>query len=136
MTKTDKYLENYIKSGEKHVIGKGRYVQLKHTDGEKRDAWLSVNENKTSYGRHTFTGSLHLVELEDRSSELQSFKILDCLTQSILVINDSGLVQFMNRASETLLQYKTESLLGQNINTIMPEPYASRHGNKKKKKQK
>lgn len=126
-SKHDSYISNYLKGGEKKVIGKGRYIKLKLSSGEVRDAWLSVTENKTTYGRHTFTGNLHLVEYEDRSSELQSFKILDCLNQSIVVINDSGLVQFMNRASETLLQYKTEALLGQNISMIMPEPYASRH---------
>jgi len=33
----------------------------------------------------------------------------------------------MNRSSEALLMFKTETLLGQNVNLIMPEPYASRH---------
>eukprot|EP01091_Cochliopodium_minus_P009971 TRINITY_DN2579_c0_g1_i1.p1 TRINITY_DN2579_c0_g1~~TRINITY_DN2579_c0_g1_i1.p1 ORF type:complete len:569 (-),score=160.27 TRINITY_DN2579_c0_g1_i1:63-1769(-) len=126
-SKHDGYLSNYVRTGEKHVIGKGRYIKLKLSSGDVRDAWLSITENKTTYGRHTFTGNLHLVEHQDRSSELQSFKILDCLSQAVLVINDSGMIQFMNRSSETLLAFKTETLLGQNVNLIMPEPYASRH---------
>eukprot|EP01091_Cochliopodium_minus_P008884 TRINITY_DN2088_c0_g3_i1.p1 TRINITY_DN2088_c0_g3~~TRINITY_DN2088_c0_g3_i1.p1 ORF type:complete len:472 (-),score=137.84 TRINITY_DN2088_c0_g3_i1:473-1888(-) len=124
--KHDSFLEKYLQTGKASVIGKGRQVSIKLSSGEEKMCWLSVTENKTKHGRHTFTGTIHLLN-DSRSQDMNSYKILDCLRKSIFVIDIDGLVQFVNRSAEQLLGYKTEELLGQNVNKIMPEPYSSRH---------
>ena len=124
----DGYLKRYLETGNKKVIGKGRNISVKLKDGTVRDAWLSVKENISKTGRHTFTGTLHLQEYQNRSNNEESYKILDCFSESILVIDDSGMIHFLNRTSERLFGYKLEEILGQNINILMPEPYHSRHG--------
>jgi PAS domain S-box-containing protein len=53
--------------------------------------------------------------------------ILDNAMDGIMVINGQGVVQSVNPAACSVFGYSDEQLLGQNINKIMPEPYASAH---------
>eukprot|EP00547_Thalassionema_nitzschioides_P003693 CAMPEP_0194215764 /NCGR_PEP_ID=MMETSP0156-20130528/17780_1 /TAXON_ID=33649 /ORGANISM="Thalassionema nitzschioides, Strain L26-B" /LENGTH=689 /DNA_ID=CAMNT_0038944367 /DNA_START=93 /DNA_END=2162 /DNA_ORIENTATION=- len=44
-------------------------------------------------------------------------------------IDVNGIILLVNNACEECFQYDTAELLGENINMLMPEPYASQHGN-------
>lgn len=71
----DAYLGNYIRTGEKKIIGIGREVRGRHSDGTVFPLELSVGEAKTPMGRQ-FIGILRDLrprkESEARLAELQS----------------------------------------------------------------
>ncbi|WP_052501505.1 ATP-binding protein [Thiomicrospira microaerophila] len=53
--------------------------------------------------------------------------IMDSVVDAILVIDDKGTVLEANHSVESVLGYKPEELIGQNIKIITPEPHHSAH---------
>lgn len=53
--------------------------------------------------------------------------ILESAFDGIILINEFGEILRINKAVESLFGYKTEELIGRNINFLMPEPYHSKH---------
>lgn len=54
------------------------------------------------------------------------FAVLDGVQEAAVVINDVGVVQFVNKHTEKLLGL-TGDVVGRNVKQLMPEPYASAH---------
>jgi PAS domain S-box-containing protein len=64
------------------------------------------------------------------SSEAQAAKlrgILESAVTAILTIDERGLIESINPATERLFGYSAAELLGQNVKTLMPEPYQDEH---------
>lgn len=64
---------------------------------------------------------------EDASAYLTA--IFETATDSIITINEQGIVETMNPAAEKLFGYREEEMLGQNINVLMPSPHRENHDN-------
>lgn len=68
----------------------------------------------------------HLLELVDeRTASLKA--IVDHAADGIITIDDQGKVLSFNTAAETMFGYSAASMLGTNVNRLMPEPYHSHH---------
>ncbi|VAX20963.1 Serine/threonine protein kinase PrkC, regulator of stationary phase [hydrothermal vent metagenome] len=84
-----------------------------------------------------FTGLLldyirtHQVEKLSRKalqqSEERTRAIIDNAVNSIITIDDQGLIQSFNRASEQIFRYSVDEVMGRNVKMLMPEPYHSEH---------
>jgi len=53
--------------------------------------------------------------------------ILDTTVDSIVTINEGGIVLAFNKASERMFGYQKEEVIGNNVTLLMPEPYSSEH---------
>ncbi len=62
-----------------------------------------------------------------RESEARLSAIVDTAAESIIVIDEAGIIQSANRSTETLFLYSQHELVGQNLKTLMPEPTRSAH---------
>ena len=56
-----------------------------------------------------------------------ALKVLDSVVDAIITIDDSGIIQSANRATESLFGYSADELVGQPLTQLMPEPYRSLH---------
>jgi PAS domain S-box-containing protein len=64
------------------------------------------------------------------SSEAQAAKlrgILESAVTAIITIDDRGLIESINPATERLFGYSAAELIGQNVKVLMPEPYKAEH---------
>ncbi len=72
------------------------------------------------------TGS-KLIErrLKENESRLQS--ILDTTIDGIILINNMGIVQSFNAASENIFGYRSNEIIGKNVSMLMPNPDRRNH---------
>ena len=64
------------------------------------------------------------------SPEAQAAKlrgILESAVTAIITIDDRGLIESTNPATERLFGYAAAELIGQNVKMLMPEPYEAKH---------
>ena len=62
-----------------------------------------------------------------RESEGRLSSIIDTAADSIVVIDEKGLIQSANRATEDIFGYSLENLVGRNISILMPSNLAAQH---------
>ncbi len=60
-------------------------------------------------------------------SELRLRTLLDTAADAIIIINQQGIIESVNPATEHLFAYSAQELLGQNIKVLIPEPYRNQH---------
>ena len=63
--------------------------------------------------------------LRDREARLRA--IIDTAVDAIITIDERGLIQSTNPATEKMFGYTTTELIGQNVSTLMPSPYREEH---------
>ncbi len=113
--KHDGYIEQFINTGEKHVIGAGRRVQAQHKDGHVFPIYLSVSQ--ALQGRHTtFTGIIHdLTDEEARETQLRHLSyVVEQSPILIVITNAAGNIEYVNPRFKQLTGYQEEEVLGKN----------------------
>ena len=61
----------------------------------------------------------------DREARLRA--VVETAVDAIIIIDERGLVDFMNPAAERMFGYGRDELVGRNVNVLMPEPHRSEH---------
>jgi len=128
----DGYLQRYLQTGAKQIIGIGREVTGKRKDGTTFPLHLSVGELRLG-DEQKFTGIVHdltaRVQLEERlrASEARWRAVVESAVDGIIVIDDAGHVEAFNPAAERLFGYSEEEVVGRNVNVLMPSPYHGEH---------
>ncbi|TXT46336.1 MAG: signal transduction histidine kinase nitrogen specific NtrB [Limisphaerales bacterium] len=64
-----------------------------------------------------------------RASEEQFENLFESAPDAIIVATDSGQIQMINREAEKMFGYTRHELLGQSLETLMPQRYAEGHAN-------
>jgi PAS domain S-box-containing protein len=128
----DGYLARYLETGVGKIIGIGREVSGLRRDGTVFPVHLSVGETSLG-GERKFTGILHDLSERDRlteqlrSSEARWRAIVESAVDGIVVIDATGRIEAFNPAAERLFGSKESSVLGQNVNILMPSPHREEH---------
>lgn len=63
--------------------------------------------------------------LQDKEKEQR--EMLNSMFDSVISIDENGMVLSFNKAAERLFGYSSEEIKGQNINRLIPEPFAGEH---------
>lgn len=79
-------------------------------------------------------GDMHalLAELQQardalRESEERNRGIVETAVNAIITINERGIIENVNSATERMFGWTKDELTGQNVSILMPEPYRSQH---------
>ena len=121
------YLQNYLKTGVKKIIGIGREVPGLRKDGSTFPFLLSISETIMP-NRKLFTGIVHDMsqlkeaELALGESEFKFNAIINSAVDGIITINTGGVIELFNPAASSLFGYSSDEVIGKNISMLMPEP--------------
>ncbi len=128
----DSYLDNYKRTGERKIIGIGREVVGKRKDGTTFPMDLAVAEVREG-GNRAFVGIIRDIserkraETELREREARMRSILETAADSIVVIDEGGVIESFSTAASRLFGYAPDEVIGRNVKVLMPSPYREEH---------
>jgi PAS domain S-box-containing protein len=64
---------------------------------------------------------------DSQQAHLKVASINDALFDAVILINEHGIIETINSATERMFGYSDKELIGCNIAMLMPEPFASAH---------
>jgi PAS domain S-box-containing protein len=108
--------------------------RLRRRDGEYR--WISDAGAMRQDVQGNFAGyvgsCLDISESRRKAEALAESEgrlraILDTAVEGIITINDHGVIESVNVATEKIFGYTAEEMIGQNVRMLMPAPYREEH---------
>ena len=130
----DSYMQSYINTGERKMIGKKREIQARRKNGTEFVAELGLAEiPQKDAEEHIFCGFIRNLTREkaDRAEILEkqnlTNKIIDASFDALFCINQHGIIQMVNQKSCDVFGWTKEEFIGKNICMIMPDEHASNH---------
>lgn len=117
----DKYLQNYLATGKRHIIGVGREVTGQRKDGGTFPMHLSVAEGWRS-GQRFFVSIVHdLTETKQREAAIRRLAVLvEASEDAIIGETLEGVITDWNTAAEKMYGYTAEEICGQLIAVLVP----------------
>ncbi len=128
----DGYLENYVHTGVKKIIGIGREVTGRRKNGTTFPMDLSVGEAQSD-GKAIFVGIIHdlterkRADREIRETAARMKALVETAVDGVILIDGAGRVQMFNPACEKLFGYTANEVIGQNVKMLMPTSYRDEH---------
>ncbi|MBF0456356.1 MAG: response regulator [Nitrospirae bacterium] len=111
----DQYVNNYLETGVKKILGHTVRVKGKRKSGEVFDVDLSVSESITPMGR-VFNAIIR--DMSERvQAEMQMQKLSNAIEQSsesIVITDYNGIIEYVNPAFERTTGYSRSEAIGQN----------------------
>ena len=130
----DQYIQNYLSTGIKTMIGKKRQVSCRKRNGTEFPAELGLQEiSDVSSGKRYFCGYLkdlslikkQQAELIEKQALAQA--MINASFDSMLEISEAGIIQLVNNAACNMFGYTREEFLGSNISIICGRDDAKKH---------
>lgn len=128
-SKHDEYVDMYLHTGRKNVIGKGRMVQAKNKHGALFPIWLSIVETELE-GQRAFTGTiqdLRKTKLETPKPKIQVIGMLESLVDAVVIMTDDCIVRYFNKAAEQMFNFERTEVIGKSVNLLMPDYFSKKH---------
>jgi two-component system, LuxR family, sensor kinase FixL len=126
-TEHDSYIERYERTGEARAIGRIRTVEARRKNGEIFPIELSVTKVATVESEEVQYAAFirDISEVRRREAWLQS--LIETTQDAVLSINRQGRVVIFNPAAERIFGYTRNEIVGEKVNLLMAEPYATEH---------
>lgn len=110
-----------------NTLTRGNYDQKVNISGKNEIADLAESFNHLSESIVEKIRQLESSFAETKSAETRYSAILRTAIDSIITIDDKGIVQSANPAAEKLLGYGEDELVGNNVRIIVPFPHHEVH---------
>ena len=122
-------LQQFLDGGDTDIIGHFRQIIARHKNHTTFPMDTMINSVVVD-GRTLFVATARDIsqrlkqEQETRDLEARTRAIVDGAIDGIVTIDAGGLITSYNRAAETIFGYGPAEIIGQNVNRLMPKPYA------------
>jgi PAS domain S-box-containing protein len=123
----DEYIQRYLRTGEKRVMGLRRELQARRANGSEFWIELGLTEVTTDDGEdRLFTGFIRDLTVLKRKQRLTA-GIIDASFDSVFAINEKGIINMVNKAAIKQFGWPENKFLGSNISMIVGGGHAKNH---------
>ncbi len=126
-TEHDSYIERYERTGEARAIGRIRTVEARRKNGETFPIELSITKVATGEGEEVQYAAFMRDISEVRRGQAWLQSLIEATQDAVLSIDRQGRVVMFNPAAERIFGYTRNEIVGQKVNLLMAEPYATEH---------
>ncbi len=128
----DRYIENYLQTGEKRIIGIGREVEGRRKDGSIFPIHLAVGEFEVG-GESYFSGIINdlsararlQAEIDRQSLLFQT--VFDHVPESLVISAPDGAIILLNPAATRMFGWKADEAIGLDWSTLFDDPETVKH---------
>ena len=126
-TEHDGYITRYERTGEPRAIGRIRTVEGRRKNGDTFPLELSVTQvaNAESEAVHYAAFIRDISEVRRGQAWLQS--LIETTQDAVLSIDRQGRIVLFNPAAQRMFGYRRDEVIGEKVNMLMAEPYATEH---------
>ncbi len=117
----DRYIKNYLNTGEKKIIGTGRELEAQLKDGSIIPIHLSVSE--FSIGNEKFFVGFINDLSSSKQAELKTKAVIQSAIVPIITINNAGIIESINDATLRMFGYQESELVGSDVKILAPKPH-------------
>ena len=100
-------------------------------DGD-RGARIDVERNDEisdlSHAINKLLAEIEEDEKEIRDGHARLHALFDHVIESVIVMNETGIIENANPATETIFGYTADDLIGRNVSLLIPKPLCDEHG--------
>jgi PAS domain S-box-containing protein len=126
-TEHDGYIARYEQTGEPRAIGRIRTVEGRRKNGETFPLELSVTQVATSESEQVHYAAFIRDISEVRRGQAWLQSLIETTQDAVLSIDRQGRIVLFNPAAEHIFGYQRTEVIGQKVNMLMAEPYATEH---------
>ena len=121
----DSYIDHYIKTGEKKIIGLGRDVFGKHKDGTSFPMQLLVGDASVE-DEHSYIGFVQdITERKRLEADSKHFELLVKNSNDAIITKQlDGTITSWNSGAEALFGYRAEEIIGQSVKKLIPDDHS------------
>ena len=106
-------------------LGAGRDLFARRKDGTEFPVEIAVNPVQTPEGTLVLAT---VIDITERKQAEEKFRLaVEASPSGILIVNQTGQIVLVNSQIEELFGYGREELIGQSVETLVPERFASAH---------
>ena len=114
-------------TGEDRIVGSSREVEIHRKDGEVLWGNLSLSRVELDDGRKLYTAFVK--DVTDEVRQREEFKTLSLVangtTNSVVITNAKGLIEYVNPGFEKMTGYTAEEVLGKKPGSILQGPHTN-----------
>jgi two-component system sensor kinase FixL len=123
----DSYIERYERTGEARAIGRIRAVEARRKNGDAFPIELSIAKVATEEGEEVRYAAFIRDISEVRRGQAWLQRLIETTQDAVLSIDRQGRIVLFNPAAERIFGYARNEAIGQKVNMLMAEPYATEH---------
>jgi PAS domain S-box-containing protein len=124
---------DYGKQPRARSMGAGMELFARHRSGREFMVEVSLSPLKTTKGVPMVMATIYDITLRNQAkaaleeSEARMRAIFDTAVDAIVTIDEQGIIERANRATERLFGYAESELVGRNVSMLMPSPFREQH---------
>jgi PAS domain S-box-containing protein len=126
-THHDRYIENYLETGDKKIIGIGREVEGQRKDGTVFPIHLAVGEFEVG-GKRYFSGIINdlsaraRLQAEINRQSLLFQTVFDHVPEALVISAPDGVIILLNPAATRMFGWRADEAIGLDLRTLFDDP--------------
>jgi PAS domain S-box-containing protein len=116
---------SFFKMPQTRSMGAGRNLFARKKDGSEIQVEIGLNPIEAAEGQLVLAS---IIDITDRKKAEERFRlVVESAPNAMILINQDGVINFINKQTEILFGYERSELVGKKLEMLLPERFSSQH---------